>query len=541
MSTPNVEETVPAAQGGVPAYPGTGKSMRTGRAISVVFFMTIAARLLTIVSQIVMAAVFGTSKSMDAYVLALIVPITIANILNTAVGAAFIPVFIDYRENKGEAEAMRVLWAGAMLGLLATIVVTAIMIAGAPLIIMGFGHQMDAPTQALAAVLLRFLLPIVVLQAIITLLGAVLNVYGRFALPSLAPGVVPLSLILFLVLANSSGIYALGWGTLVGYVINLLLLVVAYVRIGLRVQIVFDWHDPGVRRIIALTTPALVSALLVNVNVLIDQFMAAMLPAGNLSALSYAVKLVDGPSQFFYLALSTALLPLFSMQVARREFNLLRDTFRQVVIFAAIGLLPAGALLCVLADPVVTIVLQHGQFTDASSNVVAGAVALLAPSMFLFSYSFINGRIYNALQDNWTLRNVSILSLMLNAVLDFILMQFWGVAGIAFSTTLTYLITATTLLLILNRKLGGINLGRLGLALGKAALAAALMGAACALLEQVPLIAGLPPLAEVCVLGVIGSLMYLALLLALRMRELNLLWNMVRARLPGGCPAVEAV
>ena len=537
MSTSDVEETVATAQESASA---TGKSMRTGRAISVVFFMTIVARLLTIVTQVLMAAIFGTSRTMDAYVLALIVPITIANILNTAVGAAFIPVYVDYRENKGEAQAMRVLWAGGLLGMLATLLVTAVMIVAAPLIILGFGHQMDGSTQALAVVLLRFLLPIVVLQALITLLGAVLNVYGRFALPSLAPAVVPLSLIFFLLVAHSWGIYALGWGTLVGYIINLLVLVIAYARLGLRVQIVFDWRDPGVRRIIALTSPALASALLVNVNTLIDQFMAALLPPGNLSALSYALKLVDGPSQFFYLALSTALLPLFSMQVARREFALLRHTFRQVVIFAAIILLPAGALFCVLAQPIVEIVFQHGQFTDASTIVVTGAVALLAPSMFLFSYSFVNGRIYNALQDNWTLRNISILSLILNGVLDYILMQFWGVAGIAFSTTLTYLIGATVLLFILDRKLGGLQLGQLGLALGKAALAATLMGLACALLERVPMIADLPALAEVCLLGALSPLFYLALLWSLRMRELGLLWKMARARLPWGRSAVEA-
>jgi putative peptidoglycan lipid II flippase len=523
-----LEETKPTAPG---APSGKGTAIRTGRAISVVFIAGVAARLLSIVSQALIAASFGTRGPINDYVLALILPTTIAGILTTAVGAALIPVFIDYRENKDEAECMRLLWSATTLGTLLVLAATGVMIACSPFLVPLFGFQGNPAAQSLTVLLARFLMPVMLLQGLITLLSAVLNAYGRFAVPTLAPVAITFSTIGFLLLARPWGIYALVWATLVGYLLTLLILVIDYLRLGLHFRVALDWRHPGVRRIAALSSPALLGALLVNGNILVDQFMAARLSPDGPSSLSYAVKLVDTPSQFFYLALSTALLPVFSMQVARREFTLLSDTFRQVVVFLGIILLPAGALLGVLARPVVQVFYQRGNFDAHATDVVAGAVMLLGPSMFLVTYGFVNGRMYNALQDNWTLRNASLLSLVLNGILDYIFMQFWGVAGIAFSTTLTYLLVAISVILVLNRKLQGIRLSQIAVSLGKAALAAATMWSGCAFLERIPLFARMPALLELVVLGSVGLLVYLVLIWGMRLHELHELWAVFRNRI----------
>jgi putative peptidoglycan lipid II flippase len=505
--------------------------IHAGRAISVVFCVTVAARLLSIVSQVLTASAFGDSRTMDAYTVALIVPTTISGVLTTAVGAALIPVFVDYRENKSEAESMRLLCVAMTLGTLIALVVTVALVAAAPLVVAVFAQRMDAPTQTLAIILLRFLMPVLLLQGLVTLVGSVLNAYGRFAVPSLAPVTVTLSIIAFLLFARSWGIYALGWGTIVGYSLNFLLLVVAYLRMGLRFHFDFSWRHPGIQRIAALSTPALIGALLVHGNNLVDQFMSSLLPPGSIASLSYALKLVDAPSQFFYTALSTALLPIFALQVSRREFTLLATTFRQAVIFSAIILLPAGALLSSLSRPVVEIFYHHGNFSAQATDVVASAVMFLAPNIFTLTYSFINGRVYNALQDNRTLRNVAVLSLMLNAVFDYLLMQIWGVAGIAFSTTLTYLVGALTLLLILNKRLQGLRLPQLSLSLGKTAVAATFLWLTCALLMMLPQVTALPLLVQIVLLSAAGLVIYAALLLVLRVPEVSLLWAMLPAAL----------
>lgn len=519
-----------------PPIDGAPKSQVTvihaGRAIAVVFYVTVAARLLSIVSQVLTASAFGDGRAMDAYTVALIVPNTISGILTTAVGAALIPVFMDYRENKGEAESMRLLWVAVTLGTLVALVVTVALVAGAPMVVTVFARQMDAPTQTLAVILLRFLMPVLLLQVLVTLVGSVLNAYGRFAVPALAPVTIPLSTIAFLLFARSWGIYALGWATIVGYSLNFLLLVVAYRRMGLRFHFDFSWRHPGIQRIAALSTPALIGALLVSGNNLVDQFMASLLPPGNIASLSYAIKLVETPSQLFYSSLSTALLPIFALQVARREFSLLTTTFRQAVIFSAIILLPAGALLSSLSRPVVEIFYHHGNFSAQATDVVTSAVMFLAPNIFILTYGFINGRMYNALQDNRTLRNVAVLSLVLNAVFDYLLMQIWGVAGIAFSTTLTYLIGALTLLLILNKRLQGLRLPQLGLSLGKTAVAAVFLWLTCALLAMLPQVAALPFPVQIVLLSAAGLVIYAALLLALRVPEVSLLWAILCSRLP---------
>jgi putative peptidoglycan lipid II flippase len=531
MSTPTDLAEQSPAPGDAPAGRKT-PAIKMGQAISVVFFVSVGVRVLSLVSQSLIAAVFGTGKEMDAYVLALIAPSTLAGILTTAVGAAIIPVFIEYREKHSEQEAMHVLWAALTLGTLLTLVLTGIIIAGAPLLILLLGHAIDPQTRDLATILLRFLMPIVLLQGLVTAFGAILNAYGRFASSALLPGSIAVCTIGFLVFAHAWGIYALAWGTLVGYVVNLLLLCLDYLRLGLRFRPLLDWRHSGVRRIAELSTPAMIGVLLLNINILVDQSMAALLPAGNLSAMNFAVKLVDIPSQFFYLALSSALLPVFSMHVARGELAQLRATFKQITIYTGIVLLPAGALLGVLARLVVQLLFERGHFGAFSTNLVTAAVIFLAPSIFLVTCGYINGRMYNALQENKILRNVSLASVFFNAVLDYVLMQFWGIAGITFSTTLTNLISTVVIWVILRRKLPGIELGHMGWSLGKAAFAAGVMWLGCALLQQVPFFARLPVLVEIAAIALIGLLIYLVVLWGVRVPEVADLWSLVRSRLP---------
>lgn len=179
-------------------------------------------------------------------------------------------------------------------------------------------------------------MPVLLLQVLVTLIDSVLNAYGRFALPSLAPATTTLSTIAVLLFARCWGIYALGWATIVGYSLNFLLLVVAYLRVGLRFHFDCSWRHPGIQRIAALSSPMLIGALLVNGNNLVDQFMASLLRSGSITSLSYAIRLVETPSEIFYTALTTALLPIFALQVASREFTLLTMTFRHVIFFAII-------------------------------------------------------------------------------------------------------------------------------------------------------------------------------------------------------------
>ena len=132
MSTSTHLEETASPRYGAPKSRGT--VIHAGRAIAVVFYVTVAARLLSIVSQVLTASAFGAGPNMDAYTVALIVPTTISGILTAAVGAALIPVFVDYRENKGEAESMRLLWAAMTLGMLIALAVTVALVAGAPVV-----------------------------------------------------------------------------------------------------------------------------------------------------------------------------------------------------------------------------------------------------------------------------------------------------------------------------------------------------------------------------------------------------------------------
>jgi putative peptidoglycan lipid II flippase len=447
--------------------PAAGKAIgvpsvnrRIFRAAVVVGGLTLGVKLASLVKEVTVAASFGTADALDAFLIAFLLPSYLINVVGGSLNAALIPGYIQVRQAEGPAAAQR-LFSGAVtfsgvLLLLATALLAALGPFLLPLLASGFAPDKLLLTERL----FYLLLPAVAVSGLATNWESVLNAGERFGLTAFAPLMVPLTTTAALLAAGPAwGVYALVLGTVGGTLLQLSLLGLALRKQGLNLWP--RWHglDPALRRVIGQYLPMTAASALMSSTLLVDQSVAAMLAPGSVSVLSYGNKLIAPVLGIGTMALGTAVLPYFSKMVAAGDWAGLRHTLKTYSRLILLVTVPATAALVLLSGPLVQVLFRHGRFTDGDALAVSRVQAMYALQLPFYSLGILFVRLLSALRGNHILLGGTVISFVLNIVLDLALLRAFGIAGIALSTTLVYLVSCGFLGVMLRRRLQAVSEG----------------------------------------------------------------------------------
>lgn len=346
--------------------------------------MTMISRILGFVRDAVIARAFGAGLYTDAFFVAFRLPNLLRRVFaEGAFSQAFVPILAEYRTQRGHAETRLLLDHVSALLALALFVVTLVGILAAPFIIYvtapGFAnvaHKFDVTVA-----LLRVTFPYILFISLASLAGAILNSYGRFAIPAFTPTLLNVAFIAFaLWLAPyfDPPVMALGWAVFVGGILQLAFQLPHLARLGLLPRPRLVMGDPGVWRILKLMGPAIFGVSIGQISLLINTIFASFLVTGSVSWLYYADRLMEFPTGVLGVALGTILLPSLSRSHAEKsteEYSRLLDWGLRLTLLLA---LPSALALAILAVPLIATLFQHGQF-DAH-DVRMSSQALMAYS-----------------------------------------------------------------------------------------------------------------------------------------------------------------
>jgi len=407
------------------------------RAAALVTAAGILVKAVATLKEIAVAGVYGRSDDLDAFLAAALIPGLLINLISESMNQALVPTLVRVREQEGHDRAQQLLsssmlWMCALLG--AVSVGMAICARGFfPLIASHF----QAEKMDLAVRLFYGLLPVVLITGVATNCTAVLNTLDRFALPALATVATPLAIILgSLLLGARCGIWAMVYATLAGALVHAAVVVGMMDAQGYRFRLRWYGMTEATREVGRQYGPVLLSGVVASGGLLVDQSMAAMLPAGSVSALVYAGRFVSVVLTLLAGAVSTAVTPYFSRMIALRDWTGCRNTLRTWVWLTALVSVPIAAALIAGAHWLIRITLQHGAFGPHDTAVVTPVLALYALQIPFFVSSRVLYRFLVAMRRTDLILYCGILNLALDVVLNLILMRWFGVAGIALATSL---------------------------------------------------------------------------------------------------------
>lgn len=447
-----------------------------------------ASRILGLVRDQVLAAFFGAGSAMDAYNVAFRVPNLLRDLFaEGAMSAAFVPTFTQHLTGSGKASAWRLgnNVVNALILVTGLLVVLGIVCAEPLVLVLAAEDYTSIPGQlALTVQLARIMLPSLTFIALAAALMGMLNSVHHFFIPALSPAmfnVVTIACAFLLVPVMPSlgmqPIAAIAIGTLLGGVAQLTLQWPTLRREGFRYRPVVDWKDAGLRRVLLLMGPGTIGLAATQVNVLVNTALATGEGTGAVSWLNYAFRLMYLPIGLFGVSIATATLPVVSRHSTVQNDTGVRDTVSRGLSLMMILNVPATVGLMVLATPIVRVIFEHGRFTPTDTAATAGALQFYAIGLVGYSVVRIASPIFYALGRNRTPVIVSIATVLVNAALNVALVGVLGYRGLALGTSIAALFNATTLLIVLRRRLDGLHDARLLSSLARIAIASALMGA----------------------------------------------------------------
>jgi putative peptidoglycan lipid II flippase len=418
-------------------FQGSSVNRQILRAAASVTAAGILDKLVATCKEIAVAGVYGRSDAMDAFLAAALLPSLLVNLISESMNQALVPTLIRVREHEGHDRAQQLL-SSSMLWMCLLLATASVVMA---LTARGFfplsASHFPSAKLDLSIRLFYGLLPIVLITGIATNCTAVLNTFDRFAWPALAPVVISAAIIVA-ALAGSArfGIWALVYATVIGSLIHAAAVAVMMEAHGYKFRLRWHGMTEAMREVAHQYGPVLLSAVLASGGLLVDQSMAAMLPAGSVSALVYGNRFVSVIIALLAGAVSTAVTPYFSRMIALRDWPGCRHTIRTWVRLTAAVSIPFAFILILSSRLVAKAAFQHGAFGPRDTAVVASVMAMYAIQIPFVVISRVFYRFIVAMRRTDLVLYCGILNLVLDVLLNLILMRWLGVAGIALATSL---------------------------------------------------------------------------------------------------------
>ena len=416
----------------------------------VVGSMTFLSRILGLARDVVLARLLGVSAGTDAFFVAFRIPNFLRRLFaEGAFNQAFVPVLNEYRTNGSQAAVQQLV--NRVAGSLGTtlVFVTLLGVLGAPVLITlfapGFGD--DPVKRGLAIEMLRLTFPYLFFISLTAFAGAILNTWGRFAVPAFTPVLLNLSLIaaaLFVApqFAGERMAVALAWGVLIAGVVQLAFQLPFLARIGMLPRPEFVRGDPGVKRILTLMAPALFGVSVSQINLLLDTVLASLLQTGSVTWLYYSDRLMEMPLGVFAIAIGTVILPSLSRDHAAESPESFSRTLDWALLLVLLIGLPSMLALIVIAEPLLAALFHYGEFGARDVEMTAMSLRAYAVGLLAFMLIKILAPGYFSRQDMKTPVRIGIIAMVSNMVLNLILVWPLQHVGLALATALAGWINA---------------------------------------------------------------------------------------------------
>jgi putative peptidoglycan lipid II flippase len=389
---------------------------------------TLTSRITGLARDIVLNRAFGQNWVQDAFNYGFLIPNLFRRLFGEgALSAVFVPVFTDVLDKEGKPAAWALLGRVTSL-LVLTLSILTIILELAALAVWHFapGGPMRSLQIGLSAVMLPFMISICTLA----LFSSILNCVGHFTVPALMPIVLNL-LNIFGVLfvgpkmgdAMEEQVFGVAYSVLAASVLQVILILPVMKRHGIELRFLRGFSDPNVLHMRRMFLPVVIGQGVLLLSVFMDSQVCTFLTQGPqdpptrhilgmqieyplhegaLSAVNNAQRLYQFPLGVLAISLATAAFPMFSLYASRRDFAGLRQTLGQSLRVAIFEGMPCGFVLVILAQPIISLLFEYGQFGPDDTSRAAWVLVWYAIGMPAYCCQQILLRGFYSLKDTLT-------------------------------------------------------------------------------------------------------------------------------------------
>ncbi|WP_288217674.1 murein biosynthesis integral membrane protein MurJ [uncultured Fusobacterium sp.] len=425
--------------------------LRQGISVGVITFVS---RITGFFRAFLIAYYFGSSGTTDAYFSAFKISNFFRQLLGEgALGNSFIPLYNKIEETEGENRGKEFIFSVLNLLFIFSSVVTILMIIFSDQIINLIVSGFPEDTKELASHLLKIMSFYFVFISLSGMIGAMLNNFRHFLVPAATSIFFNLAIIASAILCGQKyGIDALAWGVVVGGVLQFLVVLPTFFKIVKTYSLKINWKDPYIKKLILMTLPMLGGIMARQLNTVVDQWFASNLETGAVTALENATRLYLLPVGVFGVSLSTVIYPSLAQAVAKHKNDIAEKYILKGLNILLFLVIPSILVLTIYSEDVVRLTLSYGKFGEEAVKVTANALLYYSIGLYFYTGIFLMTRAFYSMQNSAYPVVASIVSIIINIVLNFVFIKPFGYKGLALSTSIAAGVNFLMLLFEYRRK-----------------------------------------------------------------------------------------
>ncbi len=417
---------------------------------------TLLSKVLGLVRDSMLTAYFGSGMESDAFLTASTIPTMLFDVvIGGVISATFIPVFNDIVAKKNRDEAMKFVNKFITLILTVSVVIAvAGIIFASPLVTLQAPNY-DSAKHALTANLTAIMFPMIIFTGLAFSCVGLLQSFGEYNIPSIISLISNIAIIIYYVIFGKKfGVYGLAVTMVVAWSLQLIIQLPYLKRFGVKYRPDFRFKDSSIKQALMLAGPMLISTWVQPLYSLVNQRLASNIDSA-VTYIQQSSRLYIIVTGVFSFVVTNLIFPKLSQAVAnnnREEANSLIVTSMKAIFLV---ILPIMGMFMVLAQPITNIIYGYGKMDAESVDAISGLLQCYSIGMIALAVNEVLSKAFFSMQDSKPPMRNSIISMIVNIILAYVLYNFISTPGLALATVCGSVVNALLNYICMTRKYPG--------------------------------------------------------------------------------------
>lgn len=497
-----------------------------GQTTLMLMIITIISKVFGFVREGVMAYYIGAGDLKSIYTTANTLPVVVSNFVAMGIISGFIPIYNRAKNEEGEEAAEE----------FTSNIFNILMRFGLGAVIFGIvfarpfskilSPSLEGEWLDLATNYTRIMMFAVFAYLYSAIFRGYLNLKGNFFDPAITGILMNIVIIIFTVLTGKTGNpYFLIVGALLGNVLQYILFPKAVRQAGYEHKKIIDIHNKYVRNLMLVAVPIVVSSAAGELSIIADNSMASyFFGKAAVAKLFYSKTMLTLITGVITVSVTTAIFPKISSLGQSGKIVDMKSSISSAVVTTLSLVIPAAVGMMVLSRPIIELVFERKAFTSDDTVIVAGLLSAYAPYIIFQSLTDVVDRGFYAVGDSKTPVVIVVIQQVINIILNFILIKYFDLKGLAFATVLSTLLGSMMMIYKFRDNFGSFNFKNTLISLAKITLATGIMAF---LANRIYLVLAIKINHVLALFGaiIVAALVYIFLILIARIPEVMKLVN----------------
>ena len=426
------------------------RSKKVIKNLLLVSFITLFINGLGFIKETVVASHFGLSLVLDTFFIAILIPGFISNVFIGAYKSVFIPNYILELKNGNNKGAFQT--TSFIITMLICLVFIIIAYLATDIYLELLFPGKTESYYLLVKQQFYILLPCIFFWGFSSLISGLLYVDEEYKFSSFSGIFTPLSILsCIFFLSGVFGNMVLAWGTFIGSLLGLIFILTVALKKDLISLGKLDSKNKNIQMTFQQLPAKISSGVLTGLNSIVDQFFAAQLVVGSIAAINYGLKIPAFIVGLLVIAFSNVLLPYFTKAIIENKQKAYQTLFKTLK-WVFLGVLVCSAIGIILSHDVVALLFERKEFTSEDTKKVATIQQIFLAYIPFTISGMIMVNFLTSINKNSIMAYISLAALILNIILDYILMQYYGIYGIALCTTIVVILKNIAMFIYLKKQ-----------------------------------------------------------------------------------------